>query len=175
MITQEKKRKIVADLADRFKRANSYYLVDFMGMTVEAAIRFRRELKKKGIDFKVAKNTLVKRALNETGGDNMIPKGKFFGATGVVFGYDDPIAPAKIINELFEKFEKPKLKAAVIEGVYYDGSQLKTIATLPTKPEIIAGIIGSIHAPISGIVGSINAVLRDLAYVIEEVAKKQAS
>jgi large subunit ribosomal protein L10 len=76
---------------------------------------------------------------------------------------------------LFDKSQKPRLKAAVIEGVFYDGSQLKTIAALPSKPDIISGIIGSLHSPISGIVGSINAVMRDVAYLVEEVAKKQAS
>jgi large subunit ribosomal protein L10 len=174
MITIQKKHEIVDDLVGRFKRANGYYLVDFMGMTVSAAIRFRRDLKKNGMEYKIAKNSLIKRALQETGG-SPIPDKNFFGASGVVFGYADPLAPSKIIKEHFEKSERPKLKAAVIEGVFYDGSQLKTIAALPSKPDIISGIIGSLHAPISGIVGSINAVMRDVAYIIEEVAKKKAS
>lgn len=175
MVTLKKKQEIVADLADRFKRASGYYLVDFSAMTVLAAIRFRRELKKTGVEYRVAKNTLIKRAIKDSGIEEVIPSKNFFGASGVVFAYSDPVAPAKIIKEQFDKFEKPKLKAAVIEGVYYDGTQLKTLASLPSKPDIISGIIGSIHAPISGIVGSINAVMRDLAYVVEEVAKKKAS
>ena len=67
------------------------------------------------------------------------------------------------------------MKAAVIEGVFYDGSQLKAVAALLSKPEVMAAIIGSLESPISGIVGSINAVMRDAASLIEEVAKKQAS
>lgn len=174
MITIQKKREIVEDLVGRFKRANGYYLVDFSGMTVAAAIRFRRSLKKEGLEYRIAKNTLIKRALEQTGG-TPIPDSKFFGASGVVFAFDDVTAPAKIIQEIFEKAGKPSLKAAVLEGNYYDGKDLKLIASLPSKPQIISGIIGSIHAPISGIVGSINAVMRDLAQIIEEVAKKQAS
>ena len=174
MITIQKKREIVEDLVGRFKRAQGYYLVDFVGMTVSQAIAFRRALKKSGMEYRVAKNTLIKRALEQTGG-SPIPAKNFFGASGVVFGYDDPIAPAKVIRDISEKSEKPKLKAAVIEGVFYDGSLLKTIAAMPSKPEIISGIIGSLHAPISGIVGSINAVLRDVASLVEEVAKKKAS
>lgn len=175
MITLNRKKEIVADLVERFKRANSFYIVDFMGMNVETTIAFRRELKKNGIEFKVAKNTLVKRALEEIGSSDMIPDDKFFESTGIVFGIDDAVAPAKIIKEAFDKKGLPKLKAAVIENVYYDGSQLKTIAALPSKPDIIAGIIGSLQSPISGIVGSINAVMRDVAYLVEEVAKKKAS
>lgn len=174
MVTQKKKREIVAELTDKFRRASGFYLVEFMGMTVDQAIRFRRELRKKGIEYKVAKNTLIYRALQEVGITN-IPDDKFVKSTGVVFAYEDSIAPAKIIKEVSEKTEPLKLKAAVIEGAYYDGSQLKTLASLPSKPELIAGILGSLNAPVSGIVGAINAVMRDVASLIEEVAKKKAS
>lgn len=174
MVTQEKKRQIVAELTEKFQKANGFYFVDFMGMNVESAVIFRRDLKKSSMELKVAKNTLIKRALSEVGSFN-IPDEKFRGATGVIFGYDDPVAPAKMIKEQFEKNNIPSLKAAIIEGVYYDGSQLKQLASLPTKPQLIAGILGSLNSPISGIVGSINAVIRDVAYLVEEVAKKKAS
>ena len=175
MVTLEQKKEIVADLVERFKRASGFYLVDFQGMNVQEAQEFRRELKSKGIEYKIAKNTLVKRALEEVGKADLVPDDKFFAPTGVVFGFDDPVAPGKIIKEVFDKNEKPVLKAAVIEDEFYDGSQLKQVAALLSKPEVMAAIVGSLEAPISGIVGSINAVMRDVASLIEEVAKKQAS
>ena len=175
MVTLNKKKEIVAVLVEKFRNASSFYLIDFKGMTVENSIHFRRELKKQDIQYQVAKNTLIKRALTELGKAEIVPDDKFFGPTGVIFCSNNPVAPAKIIKEVSEKTEIPKLKAAVLEGQFYDGSQLKLIASLPTKPDIIAGILGSLDAPISGIVGSINAVLRDVAYLVEEVAKKKAS
>jgi large subunit ribosomal protein L10 len=63
----------------------------------------------------------------------------------------------------------------LLEGQYFDGTKLKELAALPGKKEMMSAIVGSLHAPISGIVGSINAVMRDLASIIEEVAKKKAS
>lgn len=174
MVNQEKKRQIVAELVEKFQKANGFYLVDFMGMNVESAVIFRRDLKRSSMELKVAKNSLIQRALLQVGSFN-IPEAKFKGATGVIFGYDDPVAPAKVIKEQFEKNNKPSLKAAVIEGVFYDGSQLKQLASLPTKPQLISSILGSLNAPIAGIVGSINAVMRDVAYLVEEVAKKKAS
>ena len=90
-------------------------------------------------------------------------------------GYADPIAPAKIIREFSEKNNKLQLKAAVIEGQVFDGSQLKQISELPTREDIVAAILGSLNSPISGIVGSINAVMRDVASLVEEVAKKKAA
>jgi large subunit ribosomal protein L10 len=174
MITKEQKKVVVAELADKLREATSLYFVDFTGMTVATDQAFRNELRKKGVTMKVAKNTLILRALAEVGGYEIEDK-KLAGQTAVIFGGSDPIAPAKIIRQYFEKGEKPKLKVAVVEGQVFDGSQLKQVSELPTREDLIAGMIGSIHAPISGIVGSINAVMRDVASLVEEVAKKKAA
>lgn len=174
MITKEQKKVVVAELADRLREATSLYFVDFTGMTVATDQAFRNELRKKGVSMKVAKNTLILRALADVGGYEIEDK-KLAGQTAVIFGGSDPIAPAKIIRQFFEKGEKPKLKVAVVEGQVFDGSQLKQVSELPTREDLIAGMIGSIHAPISGIVGSINAVMRDVASLVEEVAKKKAA
>ncbi len=174
MITREQKKVILAELIEKFKKAQAYYLVDFSKMTVEDSVRFRRLLKEKDLDFRVAKNTFVRMAIKETG-KTEIPAANLFGQTGVVFSYDDPVEPARIIKAEYDAKEKPVFKAAVLESTFYDGSKLKELAALPSKADIISSVIGSIHAPISGIVGSINAVIRDLASVIEEVAKKQGT
>ncbi len=130
------------------------------------------------VDYRVIKNTLIKKALEQCSNtkftgqiDKLVENLK--GATGVVFAYEDPVSPAKIIKKFFEKLEKPKLKVALVESIAYDKSKLNELASLPTKPEIISSIIGSLHAPISGIVNVIDAVMRDMASVIEEVSKKK--
>jgi large subunit ribosomal protein L10 len=173
MVTKEKKQEVVSELVEKIRAASSLYFIDFTGMTVAQDQSFRRELRAKGVGIKVAKNTLILRALAEVGGYEVEEK-KLFGQTAVVFGAADVIAPAKIIRQFYDKGEKPKLKLAFVEGQVFDGSQLKAVSELPTREDMIAGIIGSIHAPISGIHGSINAVMRDLIMVIEEVAKKAA-
>lgn len=174
MITKEQKKVVVAELADLLREATSLYFVDFTGMTVATDQAFRNELRKKGVTMRVAKNTLIIRALADVGGYD-IEDSKFAGQTAVIFGGADPIAPAKIIRQYFEKGEKPKLKVAVVEGQVFDGTQLKQVSELPTREDLISAMIGSIHAPISGIVGSINAVMRDVASLVEEVAKKKAA
>ncbi len=174
MITREQKKEKVAELIEKFKSAQSYFFVDFTGMTVEITNQFRRELKNNQMELKVAKNTLIKRALNEIEGLNTIEH-NFFGPTGIIFGYGDPILPARVIKEKYEKEQRPVFKGAIVEGVYYGADQLKTLASLPSKADIIASILGSLNAPVSGIVGSINSLMRDLASVIEEVAKKKST
>jgi large subunit ribosomal protein L10 len=173
MVTKEKKREIVAGLVRKLENSTSLYLVDAGGMTVAQSGEIRQEFRKINAEMKVAKNTLISLALKEDGKFN-VSDDLLKGSTAVVFVYEDPIAPAKLIRKYFEKDKKPALKLAIVEGQSFDGSQLKTVAELPSREDMIASIVGSLHAPISGIVGSINAVMRDVASLVEEVAKKQA-
>jgi large subunit ribosomal protein L10 len=94
--------------------------------------------------------------------------------SGFAFAFDNPVAPAKIIKKYFDANKKFTLKACYIETEYYSGNQLDQLANLPTKADLIAGILSSINAPASGIVGSINAVFRDLVSVIDQISKKAA-
>ncbi len=173
MTTKEQKQQVVAELVEKIKRSSGVYFIDFTGMNAAYTLSTRRLLKSKGIEFRVAKNTVILLALAEVGGYEHITRDILFGQTMLWFGINDGVGPAKVLKEITEKSEIPKLKAAYVEGEYFDATQLKALASLPTREELISGIIGSIDAPISGIVGTINAVLRDVANIVEEVAKKQ--
>lgn len=173
MITKSQKLERAESLKAKFEGASGVYIVGFEYMNTTTTLAFRRALKDKGLYYKVIKNSGLRKILESMGGYEAIPAEKLKGQSGVILSYNDPIAPAKVVKEFFDKGEKPKLKACMIEGQYYNGDDLKLIASLPTREDMIAAIVGSLHAPISGIVGSINAVMRDLSSVIEEVAKKQ--
>ncbi|GAB5465400.1 MAG: 50S ribosomal protein L10 [Candidatus Kapaibacteriales bacterium] len=174
MITLQQKQEVVSSLVEKIKSADGVYLVDFGGMSVAKTVEFRNELREEGISMTVAKNTLIKRALAEVEGfEGIIPDDVFAGPSALILGKENPVAPAKLIKKHFEKGEQPKLKAAVIEGQFYAGSELKRVASLPTREDMIAGMMGSLMSPASGIAGSLGAVIRDLASVIEEVAKKK--
>ncbi len=172
MITLERKQQIVEELTERLQSAKGIYFVDFAKISVEEIGKIRREFSEQNVEFKVAKNTLILRALANLEGYSL-PDRKLFGQTAMVLAYDDATAPAKIIKKIYEKEQKLALKAAFVEGQYFDGADLKVVASLPSRAELVAGILGSLNSPISGIVGSINAVMRDVASLIEEVAKKQ--
>ncbi len=170
MVSKEQKKVMVADLVEKLGRSGGVYLVDFTGVTAPESIAFRRQFRDANAELKVAKNTLLKRAIAEVGTFEL-PDDKYIGQTAVAFGYDDPVAPARVIKKIVGDTKKLDLKAAVVDGQVFDGSQLKQVASLPTREDLIAGILGSLNAPASGIVGAINAVMRDLASVIEESAK----
>ena len=172
---KNEKPEIVSEIKEMIDESTAVYLTDYSGITVEDINDIRNQFRKEGVKYKVFKNTLFKRALNETGkydklGDHLV------GMTSYVFASENsPIAPAKIIKKYFDANQKLALKACYIEDQYYDGSKLGDLASLPSKKEIIASIMGSLNSPASGIVGAINAVMRDLVSVIDEISKKKAA
>ena len=95
------------------------------------------------------------------------------GPTGIAFCGDDVAAPAKIIKKFFDKTGKFRLKAAVLEKQVYDGSKIATLAQIPSRKELIAGILGTLQSPASGIVGAINALARDLVSIVGQIADKK--
>ncbi len=171
---RSEKDQIIAEVKEKIVRAKGMYFADFTGITVEEVNELRREFRKANIDYQVVKNTLVRKALESvTGYDKMIDK--LVMSTAIAFGYDDPVAPAKIMKKFREKNEKLKIKVCVVEKQIFEGSQLDQIAKLPSRKEIVAGILASIQSPISGVVGAIGAVMRDLVNVIDAIEKKKAA
>lgn len=173
-MNRSEKEAIVAEVAERATRASAMYFADFTGLTVEQATELRREFRKAGVEYRVVKNTLAKKALERVTGYDAVYD-KLIGPTGIAFSYDDVVAPAKIIKKFSEKSGKLKLKVAVLEKQVFDGSRLDELSRLPTRAELMAGVLGSIQAPISGIVGAIGAVMRDLVNVIDAIEKKKAA
>jgi large subunit ribosomal protein L10 len=171
---RSEKEQIIAEVTDVVRKSSAMYFTDFSGLTVAQATELRRELRKSGVDYRVVKNTLVKKALDEVKGYEGVYE-KLVGPTGVAFAYDDPVAPARIIQKFLEKHEKLSLKAAVLEHQVYDGVRLKELAKLPTRADVMAGVLGSIQSPLAGIPGVCHAVVRDLVSVIGEIEKKKAA
>lgn len=173
-MNKNEKSEIISEIKELFESSSAVYLTDYHGINVEDISSLRTQFRNEGVRYKVFKNTLVKRALDEIGKYDKIAD-HLTGMVGFAFTTTNPIAPAKIINKYFGDKEKLSLKACYVEGEYFDGSQLKTLATLPTKKELIAGIMGSLNSPVSGIVGTINAVMRNLVSVVEQISKREAA
>lgn len=177
-MNKNEKQQAVSELKAKIDKASSIYLTDFTGLTVAETNELRDKFHNARIDYKVVKNTLFQKALADGGNAKFseltkVVTEKLEGPTGIIFAYDDPVIPAKILTKFSEKTEKPKLKLAIVESVLYDSSKLKTLAAIPSKPEIISSIIACLNSPVAGIVNCVIAVIRELASVIEEVAKKK--
>jgi large subunit ribosomal protein L10 len=173
MNTNEK-AEIIAEVKGMIEESSAVYLTDYTGINVADISAIRNDFRKEGVQYKVIKNTLFKRAIDESGKYGKLVD-HLVGMTGYAFASSNPVAPAKIIKKYFDDKQKLALKACYIEDQFYSGDQLNVLASLPSKKEIVAGILGSLNAPISGVVGAINAVMRDLVSVIDEISKKQAA
>lgn len=174
-MNKNEKAEIVSEVKEMIDNSSAIYLTDYSGISVADISDIRNQFRKEGVKYKVFKNTLFKRALNESGKFDKLAD-HLVGMTGYVFASEEnPVVPAKIIKKYFDDTQKLSLKACYIEDQYYDGSRLAELASLPSKKEIIAGILGSISAPASGIVGVINAVMRDLVSVVDQISKKEAA
>ncbi|MEI7812832.1 MAG: 50S ribosomal protein L10 [Ignavibacteria bacterium] len=170
----KEKEKIVSQIKELINDSSAIYLVDYQNVNVSDINAIRREFRKEGVRYKVFKNTLMKKALQEANKYQELSP-LLIGMTGFVFAKDNVTVPAKIIKKYFDLKGKLSLKGCYIEDQFFDSQQLDTLSTLPTKEEIISGILGSINAPASGIVGVINAVMRDLVGVIEAIENKKAA
>ena len=173
-MNKTEKSEMVSLIKEKFQKSTAMYLVDYSGITVAQISGLRREFSKEGVSYKVFKNTLVKRAIAEIGGFEEINQ-QLVGMIGIAFAEENYVAPAKIIKNFSEKNKKFNFKGCYIESTFYGEDQLKNLASMPTKDEIMSSIVGSIAAPASGIVGTINAVIRDLVSVIDEAGKTKAA
>lgn len=173
-MNKAEKVEIIEQIKDLVSKSSAMFLVDYRGVTVEDINKLRSGFRKEGVTYKVFKNTLFKKAIEQVNGYEKF-NDQLVGMIGVAFAGENFVAPAKIIKKYFDEKGKLVFKGCYIESTFYGTDQLNTIASMPTKEEIIAGIIGSVTSPASGIVGAINAVIRDLVSVIDEVSKKKAA
>ena len=173
-MNRTEKSNVVSEVTEIMEKSTAIFLTDYSGINVEDISDLRNQFRNEGVNYKVFKNTLFKSALEESGKYEKLAD-HLVGMTSFAFADENPVAPAKIIKKYFDKNKKLSLKACYIEGEYFDGSNLTTLASLPSKNDLVASIIGSINAPASGIVVAINAVMRDLVSVIDEVSKTKAA
>jgi len=168
---RNEKEQVVAEVAELMSNSSSLFFTDFVGMTVAQSNDLRREFQKSGVKYRVVKNALIKKAMQTFSSDEASYK-YLVSQTGIAFGVDDPIAPAKVLKKFFDKNQKPATKAFVIDKQVFEGKRLAEFASMPSKPEMIGAILGSLQSPIAGIAGSISAVMRDLVAVLDAVEKK---
>lgn len=172
MITKEKKKEILQDLTDRFSKSKSLVFLGFQGLTVKDNMALRRKLRAEGIDYAVAKKTLIKKGMESVeiqGTENFAPEGP----VAVVIGYDDEIAPARIAKEFGKTNDKVQIVGGVMNATVLGAEEMKQIASLPGKDQLRAQLIGTINAPVSGFVNVLAGTMRNLVNVLNAVAEEK--
>lgn len=159
MATPEK-IAIVEQYTEKFKQAKSVYLTDFTGMDVATVSELRTKFRNADIEYKVLKNRLAKRSLNQAGINELDQYLK--GVTSFIIGYDDPVAPARIIKEFNSKKERLILKVVYFEGKVFEAEMASKLADLPTREELIAKLLGTLQAPMTKLAGTLQAAMQKL-------------
>ena len=157
----EQKKQIVADLAHKMQNAAAGVLVDYQGITVEADTKLRRALREAGVEYSVVKNTLTRFAANQIGFEALDEK--LNGVSALAISMEDPIAPARIINDFMKKKENEKflrIKAGFVEGKLVDEAEIKRLAELPSREGMIAQVLYGFNYPITQLVIALDAIAK---------------
>ena len=168
----EAKKVVVEEIKEKIQNSKSVVFVKFSGLTVAEDTELRREFRKNNVEYKVLKNTLIKRAFNDLGITDFDED--LNGPTSVAFGTDETGA-SKVIVEAAKKYQdKITVKSAFVDGGKVDVNGVKELAAMPSKEQLIAKMLGSLQAPISNFVGVLSAMPRSLVIALNAVAEKKA-
>ena len=170
MATQEK-IDLVEEYTDKFKKAKSVYLTDYSGIDVITITELRKKFREQNIEYKVLKNRLAKRSLNNAEISDLDPHLK--GLNSFVISYDDPVAPAKVIKEFNKKNEFLKLKVVYLEGEIFEAEKAAALANLPSREELLAKFVGLLQAPMTKLVGTIQAPMQKLVRAFDAVKESK--
>lgn len=171
MPTLAEKKAVVEEITEDLNGAGAVYITNYSGMSVKEINDMRGEFFKGDIKYKVYKNTLMKRAMEEVGGYEDLYS-HLVEQNGFAFVEEELAAPAKVIKKLFEETEKPKFKAAIIDGDYYGEDELNTLAAMKSKSEVIGDIVGLLLAPVSNVVSALQAPGQNIAGALETIAEQ---
>lgn len=172
MTKKEENKLTVQSLKEKVLKAKSITFTDYKGLDAQAVNQLRTKMKESDAEFVVAKNTLLKVATKDIKNADKIEK-DLEGPTAAIFGYADAITPIKIIYDFAKKLELPKVKSALIEGIYNTAEQVEVIKSLPSKEQLLAQIVGGLKSPLNGLVAVTSGVQRKFVYALSAIAQKK--
>lgn len=156
----EAKQAVVTEIADKMKASASMVVVDYRGLNVAQATELRKQLREAGVEFKVYKNSMARRAAEASGLEGL--NEHLTGPNAIAFSTEDVIAPARIINNFAKANEALEIKAGVIEGAIASVEEVKALATLPSREGLLSMLLSVLQAP-----------MRNFALVTKAVADQK--
>lgn len=172
MATKEQKQHVVDELSDIMQSSRSVYMANYKGMSVAEINKLRNEFRKVGLTFKVYKNTLVRRAMEQKGGYDSALAHLSEPTAYVFVGDDNPSKPAKILKSFLKDNKRPAFKGAVIDGSFYGPDHLDALSDFKSKNDVIGDIMGLLLSPMSNIIGAIQSQGSNLVGAIKTIADK---
>ncbi len=162
-------KEIAADLA----AAEVYYFVDYRGLTFAEATELRKRLRAADASLKVVKNTLAKIAATEAGVEGL--EELLEGPTAIVYCHGDPVRAAKVVQDFIKEKKKAAIRGGKLQRQVLQASEVEALASLPSKEQLIAQVVGAIAAPLTGLVSVLSGPIRSLVVVLAQVQEQKAS
>jgi large subunit ribosomal protein L10 len=160
---KSEKEQLVSELAQKLRGASALYFTDFTGLNVKRMTDLRRRLRKSGVEYVVIKNTLALRAVNESG----LVSERLKGPTGLVLSRD-PVTAAKVLSDFAKENDaRPSVKGGLLDGRAIDSAQVKQLATMPPRAQMLADLGAGLQAPMAAFVGALNGLLYMFAGALE--------
>ncbi len=154
--SQIAKREVVEQIKEKIQNSESFVIIDYKGLTVAQDTEFRAEFRKNDVEYKVLKNTLFKKALNELGYTEFDEA--LNGPSAFAFGTSDAIAPTKVAAESIKKFNAMKIKCGMFDKKFADASVCDAMSKVPNRETLLGMLVSVLSAPMRGLAVALNAV-----------------
>lgn len=165
------KEAVVQELAGIFQDARGIYLTDFTGLDVEALGLLRRRCRKNAVSYRVIKNRLAKLAVAGTQAESLLPF--LTGPTAIAVALEDPATPARVLKEFVDEYERPSIKAGLVEGRFLDASEVWRIARLPSREVLLARLAGGLQSPLRNFVWGLKGVGQGLVRALAAIREQK--
>lgn len=167
----EEKKQIVKELREKIDKSHSLCFTNFKGLSATRMNELRRNLEEKNAEMKVFKSRLIKRALEEDSLDELI---EFIeGPVALVFSYDDPVLPVKVISDFRKEEDLPAVNGGYLDGKSFDGKSFLELADIPSKDELYGKIVGGLSSPLNKLAYVLSGIPRRLITVLSEIAREK--
>jgi large subunit ribosomal protein L10 len=171
--TKEQKTKLLEGLDDKIQRMKSAVIIDYKGLKVKDTETLRNNLREKGVEFNVSKNTITKIALKKNGIE--FDESVFKKPVAIAFAMEDEVTPAREITLFAKTNEALEILGGILEKKYIDEAMVRRLAALPSREQLLGQVVGTIAAPLSGMVNVLAGNIRNLVNVLNNYKNQQVS
>ena len=171
-MVKPEKVEAVEELKATLSAAKGVYFADFQGIDVAQATELRNRCREAGVTFRVVKNTLTSRAVDESVREALDPYLK--GPTAIATSVEDEVMAAKVIADFVKEFERPVLKAGQVDGKVLGKAQVDVLAALPGREVLLGRVVGGLKSPVQKLHAALSSPLRNLASVMKQVAEQKS-
>ena len=170
---KETNKQTVKTLKEKLAEAKSVIFAEYTGLDANRMNELRKQIRAKGAELNISKNTLMKIALSKQNHNGDISE-RLKGQMMALFSYEDAVTPLKKLEEFAKQNETPSVKIGLFEGDVITAEKILELSELPSREELLAKVVGGLKSPLTGIVGVLGGTQRNFVYALSAIAEKRS-